>query len=704
MSNTLIEVTPSREDLKKLTVILDDYIIQAEGVRSGWEPDHDEFLRSYFTKPEFENKTDPWPGASNTYLPLIRVGIDGLQAQFYDSLLSQLPFVSVRGTGDNADQVSEDLSSYYGDYYFTKQMDFRAYGGNFIFDLLLDGTAVGKSRVNRDEVMRRRMQEVEGKPKRGLLGAVSNTLFGSQLPSPTQPGGQVTGLNEELYIEEKRSVTLENTSLTQIYVPPYAGESLQFPDTPWYYEKHQMTWPALLARKRRGYAIDDDLKAHLSIRQPTVDEQTKADQSGISNTDADPTIEVLEFYMRISMPAEIKHALRANRIEKLTKPLKQKFMDEDGWEEEVVVTYIPKAKRIVRIVPLDRVRADGKRPHIDGRYHRIPRSFYGSGVPESRMGLQKAINSFFNQMVDFGTLQNLPWAFFNPMTAGDLDEKMFLEPGALIPTNDPSGVTFPRFQGNPSFWISAIQMIQAWFERAESVSDFTRGIAPDRPNAPETARATMALIANAQLAFDWKSSQLSEYLLESIRHVHSLHQQYMTDEIAFEFFNKDTGAFDKRTINKKMFSEPVDFSFVLNPSRQSEQQVNQLMFTMLSPILMQVSGGDPNIIRPIAEDLWESHGKEDFNDIWPKDLPPVIQPQPGAESGPPALGQPPIPGQPGQAPPQPPTQTQDPSPQATSNDFQSNLSKSLAELAVPEGNEPVLTEEEEGFKLPKTPK
>ena len=109
---------------------------------------------------------------------------------------------------------------------------------------------------------------------------------------------------------------------------------------------------------------------------------------------------------------------------------------------------------------------------------------------------------------------------------------------------------------------------------------------------------------------------------------------------------------------------------------------------------------DSNIMMKIREAF-----NEDFNEIWPKDLPPVIQPQPGAETGPPALGQPPIPGQPGQAPGQTPPQAPPPTPptppQAQANDFASNLSKSLADLAVPEGNEPVLTEEEESFKLPK---
>jgi len=682
--NILLDIDLNASDLANLQKQLDSHIDMATQFRASWEVDHETYINSYFTRPDQDEKNDPWPGASNTYLPLIRVGIDGLQAQFYDTLLSQLPFITVQGLNDEARARAEDLSFYYGEFYLTKQVNFRQYGGNFLFDLLTDGTAVGKGIVDRSETLRRSLREVQ-RPKRGRPSrqSILPTLFGSILPGQRQT---VSGVEEEVFIEETRAIRLFNTDLGQIHVPPYTGTSLQWPECPWYYEKHDLTWLELLARKRQGYNVGDHLKAHLGIREPSPTEDTKAEQVSTSLTDAEPTIEMLEFYMRLVLPNEIRHARRANKIEKLKGVEKQKFMDEEGWEEEVVVTYLPKAKEIIRIVPLDRVRSDGKRPHIDGRYHRIPNSFYGSGVPESRMGLQRAVNSFFNQMVDYGTLQNLPWAFFQPHIVGDLPERMFLEPGALIPTNDPGGVNFPRFQGDASFWISAIQMIQAWFERAESVSDFTRGISPDRPNAPETARATLALISNAQLAFDWKSAEIAEYLTEAVRHVHSLHQQYLGDDVTFDFFNRQTDSYERRDIPKAVFKEPVEFKFVLNPSRSSEQQTNQLLFTMLAEPIMIANNGDPNSLRPIAKDLWTSHGKDNFDEVWPELLPPQIgQGQPGGASTVDGSAgvQPGVNGG-GDLPP----------------DFNTQLSGSLDDLAVPQSGT-VLSGEEEGVKLPK---
>ena len=529
-----------------------------------------------------------------------------------------------------------------------------------------------------------------------VLGGVRNFL-GQPLTAPvTEEATGATEFREETYIQETRSVNLENTDLVQIYIPPYTGSSLQYPECPWYYEKHHLSWNDLLSRKRMGYNIHDGLKSHLGLRPVTEKDAEVADELGTNIGDlGEPTIEVLEFYMRMVLPEEIRHVQRSAKFSKLKPAEKQKFMDEEGWEEEVVVTYIPKAKEVIRIVPLDRVRSDGKRPHIDGRYHRIPRSFYGSGVPESRMGLQVAINSFFNQMVDYGTLQNLPWAFFSPDIVGDLSERMFLEPGALIPTSDPGSVNFPRFQGDATFWISAIQMIQAWFERAESVSDFTRGISPDRPNAPETARATLALIANAQLAFDWKSAEIAEHLTEAVRHLHELHIQYMDDAVDFEFFNRETNIFDRRSIPRSVFKEPVEFQFVLNPSRQSEQQVNQLLFSLLGEVIVQAAGGNIQVLRPMAKDLWTSHGKDNFDEVWPE----ATAPQIDSETGQPVVDQ--FTGQPVQLT-QPggggaPGGAQNGDQQQPS--FTEQLSQSLDQLSEREGG-PFLTGEEESVNIP----
>lgn len=634
--NLVNEINLSSENLKSLALDLDKKVQIAEEYRSNWAMDHKDWNDAYFMIPEQDNKLDPWPGSSNLFMPLIRVGVDGLLAQFHDAMFSNNPFIKVRALNEENSQAAEDLSFYYGEHYYTKQVPFRRIGGDYLWDCLVSGTAIMKNRVDRSEMLRRK-RFPETKPKRGRpargIGQMAQEFLGRPMTSPFRE--QVTTYSEETYIEETRSVLIENTSLEQIFVPPSAGPSMQWPDCPWYYEQHFLTIQELLSRTRQGYDLPEleKLQALAIERSASEQESSVAEVMGVNSSRNLKKVELLEFYLRITLPAEIKHAIRAGKIEeyKGDEIKTQKFMDEDGWEEEVVISYLPQIRRIVRVVPLDRVRADGKRPHVDMRYNRIPRSWYGEGLPATTLNLNLAMNSFFNQMIDYGTLQNLPWIFFSPDSMGDLPENLYLEPGAMIPTADPRGVHAPRLQGDVGFWYSAINMVQAQFERVGSVSDFTKGVSPTRPNAPDTARATLAMISNAQVAFDWKTADFTESYKEEFRHVHELHARNLKEPVSFEFFNRNTQAFETRNIEPEVFQSPVEFEFILNPSRAAEQQTNQALFSMLGQTIVAANGGDPNILRPLAKDLWESHGKDNFEEIWPTPQP--IEVTPGMPQG-----------------------------------------------------------------------
>ena len=652
MENLIAELSISGSSLSDLHEDLRHKMELAESFKKPWTSSNRDWTDAYFMNPETEEKMDPWPGASNLYLPLIRVGVDGLLAQFQDAMFSNSPFIKVQAAEDQFAQEAEDLTRYYGEFFYTKQIPFRRIGGDYLWDALVSGTAVMKDRLNTDQMMRRRLiSKIITKRGRPSVAEQAVGLLGDLIKKVSKVEKK---LIEETFIEESRQIILENTSPEQIFVPPFAGPSMQWPECPWYYEKHYLTWNQLMSRKRAGYILGDEeeLKKNFVEHPATEQQEAIAEALEFSSSRNMKTIEVCEFYMRLPMPADVKYKIRGEVYEKLDDPQSQKFLDKEGWEEEVVVSYLPQAKHIARIVPLDRIRADGKRPHVDMRYNRIPRTWFGEGVPASTLNLNKAENSFINQMVDYGTLQNLPWLLFQPSSLGDMPENMYLEPGALIPVADARGVQAPRFQGDPSFWISAIQMMKGEGERLLSVSDFTRGVSPTRPNAPETARATLALIGSSQVAFNWKTAEMAESFIDIFEHVHEDHATNMRGPVNFRFFNQRTQVYESRTLEPTAFKRPVNFSFILNPSRQSEQQVNQTLFSILAQPIIAAAGGDVGMqaLRPLAKDLWESHGKDNFDEVWPV---PVAQTAPVSQEGQ-VPGAPPPPQVPPQSPQVPP--------------------------------------------------
>ena len=289
--------------------------------------------------------------------------------------------------------------------------------------------------------------------------------------------------------------------------------------------------------------------------------------------------------------------------------------------------------------------------------------FYGMGIPAALKQMNDLMNSAFNQMVDYGTLRNVPWALYSPALMGNnLPEKFRLEPGAMIPVNDPRGVSFPSFNGDNTHWLQLLQQAQAFSERLTSVTDFTVGRAPSTPNAPRTARGQAALMQQSQIAFSYRVSQMVESYRRLFRSVHVLYQKHAPKELEFRYFNRDAGIFQTGKVSREDFRTDVDFEFRLNPNRMQKQQELQMITQLLSPVLLQmqnISG-----LRALYKQTYDSFGLKNFEEIWPEQMPPQVG-QPGQGMPPPGMegmmpqGMPNMGGGLSQVPPQPPAPQED---------------------------------------------
>ena len=599
-------------------------IEEAEDFKGEWDSEHSTFMSMYLAKPDQEVKNWPWRGASNLFLPLTRVTIDSLLAQFYDAMLAQKP--TVVGTEGTDLESAKMLEMFYFEHVWTKILNLKEIGNDWLFDTLLDGTSAVKVRWDRDETLIRD-QRVETS-LRTATDKVS--VLGEEEMTDVE---RVVGIDEHI-IEEVTSQKLDRpavdiTDMGRIFVAPSSGLGLQWPDCPWYYEVTHLTWDELRARKQHGYTnIDEELRSKLSEHELTAKERAVRAEDEVSQSDPTKTAKVLIFYMRMALPGVIT---RSDGTEK-----KQNIeFDDDGnqigsaLEEEVEIVYLADTRKIARIIPLTRLYPDGKRPHVDNRFTRIPRHFFGQGIPAKLRHLNRLLNSTFNQMMDYGTLQNMPFFFYEPASTGLLSDMNQLKPGEGVPVLNSGGVNFPRFQGNKDFQLSVLQQVQAWAERDTAVTDFTQGRAASVPNAPRTASGTAMLMQQSNIAFSRMVALMAEQFTELLRRVHVLYQRYAPMELEFKFFNQGTGLFRKTNVTRDLFFEDVDFQFQLNPNRLQEQQNNMQMaqFMMSIPYIGQA----PQSVRALAKQLYESLGKKNFDAIWPEQM---MQAQTAPQAGP----------------------------------------------------------------------
>lgn len=598
----------------------------AESIHGAWESLHAGYQRLYLATPDEEQKDWPWTNAANIFVPLTRATVDATAAQFFDAMLSGTP--KVIGTGPE-DQVSAELlTQFYFEYVFSVLLNLKTFGADWNLDVLIDGTGCIKNFWNR-EFIHERIERIEQEP----IYSTDITEFAGQQIQTRIPIDIRERILEDRVVTQLDQPSVELVDLTRLKVAPGSGPNLEYPICPWYYEDTDWTWDQALARRQQGFDhIDDELEAELreaevSQRDRVAEKYEELSQKRLRS------VKVKVFYMRLTLPGEVTLPDGKTR--------QQGFDDPNGYPEEAVVWYLADTHKISRVVPLARIRPDGKRPHIDNRYGRLNRQFYGIGIPATLKHINKMMNSSFNQMLDYGTLRNLPWAFFEPATTGLNPGKFSIRPGEFIPTLNAGGVSFPRFQGDNSHWLQVLQQAQTWAERVTSVTDFTVGRTPSAPNSPRTARGTMAIINQANVAFSYRVALMAEAYVELFRRVHALYRKHAPRELAFRYFNRDTGLFQKQTLRRENFAADVDFQFQLNPNRLQEQQTNQTLFQLIVPYLLQQTQmglAPPGAIRDAAKELlFDSQGKKNFDRIWP--APPV--PQLGMGMGmPPQMGLP----------------------------------------------------------------
>lgn len=562
---------------------------------------HREFMNMYLGIPEQQIKEFPWYKASNLYLPLTRVVMDTLLSQIYDSMLSGQPQVVGFESGDL--EKAHRLSRYYFEYFWSEIVNLKTLGNDWVFNSLLDGSGVVKTRVTQDKVLRRfYSSSLKEKTKK------TQTVVGGVPVEGQTIVGFDQVIREDRKLFDKDMILAETVDMTRIYVAPGTRDSLEYPDCPWFFEESFWDEETLRAKQRMGFEnINEELFEKL--REIPEEEEGKKQRK----------VRVLTFFMRLVMPGEA--------IDEKGNVYKQKFLSEKGIPEEVVVVFFPDVQKVSRVVPLDTIRPDGKRPYIVNKYKRIPGSFMGLGVPASMKHLQRMVNSLTNQMIDYGTLQNLPFFLYDPSTMGLLPDAGLLRPGAFIPVPDPGRVVSPRLQGDRLFWPQALQSMQVWVERDSNINDFVIGRSPELPNAPRTARGQGMLLSQANVAFSRLVDLMVEPFTELLRQVHALHQRFAPPETEVRFFNNSTGMFSKDIVTFGDFQEDVNFRFLINPNRFQERQDNQLLFSLMMsiPFIQQ----NPAAVRQLAKELYQSLGKKNFDQIWPEQLPPRVgEPQP----------------------------------------------------------------------------
>jgi hypothetical protein len=154
----------------------------------------------------------------------------------------------------------------------------------------------------------------------------------------------------------------------------------------------------------------------------------------------------------------------------------RKDIDGSGINSDLVVWVAANTRKILRATYLHRISKSGRRPYALIDFHRRTDTSMPIGLVELTYTLAKEIDTQHNMRVDFGLLSTLPFGFYRASSSMQA-EQMPLEPGALIPLDNPqSDVYFPNLGNRTAFGFQEEQSLYSFIERMTSVSDLSLGV------------------------------------------------------------------------------------------------------------------------------------------------------------------------------------------------------------------------------------
>lgn len=268
----------------------------------------------------------------------------------------------------------------------------------------------------------------------------------------------------------------------------------------------------------------------------------------------------------------------------------QTDVDGSGINSDIVVWVHYRSKKLLRATYLYRITETGERPYAKADFQPKKDQEYAAGMPELLYPLSQELDALHNMRIDFGLISTMPFGFYRA-TSGIDPETIQLEPGALIPVDNPqTDVYFPQLGNRTVFGMQEEQAITTMVERISSISDINMGVMNGQ-GATRTATGTKFLSGEMSSNLDVFLRRLNRGWKKALRYSLHLLQKRIPAGMSFRITGDD-GADYWRTVSNQDISG--DFDVELSPNSASsnpqitQDQASQILQATMNPMLIQM--------------------------------------------------------------------------------------------------------------------
>ena len=248
----------------------------------------------------------------------------------------------------------------------------------------------------------------------------------------------------------------------------------------------------------------------------------------------------------------------------------KKDIDDSGINTDIVVWVNPDTGLILRATFLHRInRKTKKRPYAKADFYIREGQTYGIGLIELTYSICKEIDALNNMALDFGLLSSMPFGYYRAGSA--LTQSAIpIEPGSLIPLEDPGSVLFPNIGARHSFSMQYLQFLYSIIERLTGINDLTLGVIAGQ-GVTRTASGVNALMSESNANLDIFLRRLNRAMKKVFKYTFAMVQEKMPPGLEFRVLGDSGQEYFRQLKTREEIAGSYDFDLEPNSANSNPQ-------------------------------------------------------------------------------------------------------------------------------------
>lgn len=245
-------------------------------------------------------------------------------------------------------------------------------------------------------------------------------------------------------------------------------------------------------------------------------------------------------------------------------------VDGSGINSEIIIWVGASTRQLLFATYAQRVSKSARRPYATIDFHRRTDTTNPIGLVELTYSLAKEIDTAHNMRVDFGLMSTLPFGYYRA-SSSLAAEKMPLEPGALIPLDNPqTDIYFPNLGNRTSFGFQEEQALYSMIERMTSVSDLSLGVLGAQ-GASRTATGSRIVAGESNTNLDIYLKRMNRGFKKLLHGLFELVQANIDPGFQFRLLGDDGSQFWAQVKSRDEIAGNYDFELDGSSSSSNKQ-------------------------------------------------------------------------------------------------------------------------------------